>query len=109
MPLIAAVADARVGLCVVDVYPLGPVHEYVAPVDGVDPPVNVNVAPSHIGLLLVAVATGIAFTVTATVDAVLVQPFTVTVKLYVPLAAVVAAVIVGFCNVLVNPFGPLHE
>lgn len=67
VPLIAVVALDRVGSSTEAVYPLGPVHEYVAPVvvDGV---LNkFKVPPSHIGLLLVAVIVGTAFTVTFTV------------------------------------------
>ena len=59
-----ALADT-VGLCNADVKPFGPVHEYVVIAAG--PPVRVNVVPAHTGPLLVAVATGKAFTVTAVV------------------------------------------
>ena len=62
----AAVALAdTVGLRNADVKPLGPVHEYVVIAAG--PPVRVNVVPMHTGPLLLAVATGRAFTVTAVV------------------------------------------
>ena len=51
---------------------------------------------------------GRGFTVTLTVD-VLVQPLLpVTVTVYVPLAAVVAAVMVGLRIAEVKPFGPVH-
>ena len=59
-----ALADT-VGLCNADVKPFGPVHEYVVITAG--PPVRFNVVPAHTGPLLVAVATGKAFTVTAVV------------------------------------------
>ena len=55
-----------------------------------------------------AVAVGKVFTVTAVLD-VLVQPFAVTVTVYVPLIVVVAFVRMGFCNADVYPPGPLHE
>ena len=38
-----------------------------------------------------------------------VQPPTVTVTLYVPLAAVVALVMLGFCRLEMKPFGPVQE
>jgi len=53
-------------------------------------------------------AAGIALTVTLTVPAGLAQPLTVAITLYKPVAAVVALAIVGFCNVDVNPFGPVQ-
>ena len=53
-------------------------------------------------------AAGIALTVTLTVPAELAQPLTVAITLYNPVAAVVALAIVGFCNVDVNPFGPVQ-
>jgi hypothetical protein len=37
-----------------------------------------------------------------------VHPLTVTVTLYVPLMAIVAFAIVGFCKVELNPFGPVQ-
>lgn len=52
---------------------------------------------------------GIAFTVTTVVATGLLQPFTVTVTEYVPVAAVVAFTILGFCEVDRNRFGPVHE
>ncbi len=48
---------------------------------------------------------GASFVVT-TVEPVDEQPFKVAVKEYVPAAAVVTLLIVGFCEVEVNPFGP---
>jgi hypothetical protein len=47
-------------------------------------------------------------TVTSTVPAVLVQPFTVAVTEYVPDAAVVALVIEGFCEDEVKLLGPVQ-
>ena len=38
-----------------------------------------------------------------------IQDTMVTVKEYVPVANVVALVMVGFCKVLVKPFGPVHD
>ena len=68
------------------------------------------VFPVHIGELDPAVgATGMGFTVTAVVPAGPVHPFTVAVTEYVPVAAVVAEVMEGFCVALVNPFGPVQE
>ena len=46
---------------------------------------------------------------TAVVPAVPAQPATVAVTLYVPALAIKALTIVGFCNVDVNPFGPVQE
>ena len=51
---------------------------------------------------------GIALTVADVVAALLVHPFTVTVTLYVPVAAVVAFVMLGFCNDDVKLLGPVH-
>ena len=59
-----ALADT-VGLCNADVYPLGPVHEYVVIPTG--PPVRLNVVPIQTGPLLLAVATGTVYTVTVAV------------------------------------------
>ena len=53
-------------------------------------------------------AAGTALTVTVVDPAALTQPFSVTVTEYVPVLAVVAAVIVGFCTEDVNPPGPVH-
>jgi hypothetical protein len=63
----------------------------------------------HTGLFeLTEGADGIGLTITLVEVAILVHPFTVTVKLYDPELATVAFVIVGFCTDEVNPFGPLH-
>ena len=52
---------------------------------------------------------GIAFTVALVVPGALLHPLTVTFIEYVPVAAVVAFVIDGFCNDDVKLFGPVHE
>ena len=58
--------------------------------------------------MLPAVGVGNAFTVTV-VDAVAEHPLAlVTVTVYVPAAAAVTLAIDGFCNVDVNPFGPVQ-
>jgi hypothetical protein len=79
----------------------------VAPV--ISDAVRFKVEPAHTGLLLEAVgAEGFAFTVILTVPAELVQPFTVAVTEYVPVAAVVALVMEGFCEFEVKLFGPVQ-
>ena len=66
--------------------------------------------PVQTGVLLDAVGVaGVALTTTAVVPTAEVQPFVVTVTLYVPLIAVVALAIVGFCRADVKLFGPVHE
>jgi uncharacterized membrane protein YedE/YeeE len=58
--------------------------------------VRFNVEPSQIGVLLDAVgAAGVGFTTTETVAAGLAHPLSIT-TVYVPVAAVVGAAIVGF-------------
>ena len=65
------------------------------------------VLPAQTGVLLLAVGVaGIVFTTTVVVPAKLVQPFCVTVTLYVPAIAVVELGRVGFCVELVNVLGP---
>lgn len=72
--------------------------------------VSVSVLPAQIGLLLEGVGVaGIGLTVTTVVPAALVHPPTVTVTEYVPVAAVVAPAIDGFCTEEVKPFGPVQE
>ena len=72
--------------------------------------VRFKVEPAHNGPLLAAVGVdGVEFTVTAVVEAELVQPATVTVSEYVPAIAAVALVRVGSSNADVNPPGPVHE
>ena len=58
--------------------------------------------------MLPAVAVGCALMVTFTV-AVAEQVPLLTVTVYVPDAAAVIFAIEGFCEVDVNPFGPVHE
>ena len=65
--------------------------------------------PAHTGELLPAVAVGCALMVTFTV-AVDEQPVPLlTVTVYIPDAAAVTFAIDGFCEVDVNPFGPVQE
>ena len=54
------------------------------------------------------VITGTAFTTTLTELDAEVQPFCVIVKLYVPVATVVAALIVGLALILVKLLGPVQ-
>ena len=74
VPLAAVVAAAMLGVALVEVNPFGPDQLYVPP------PVAVKfkAEPTHIGLLLLAVATGKALIVTV-VEVVAVQPLEVTV------------------------------
>ena len=96
------------GFCVADEKLFGPLHEYVAPATLLA--VRFKVDPAQIGELLDAVgAAGVGFTVTTVVATELVQPATVAVTEYVPLAATVAAAIVGFCVADEKLLGPLHE
>jgi len=107
VPSAATVTPGIEGFCDADEKLLGPVHEYVAPATVLA--VKLSVEPSQIGLLLLAVgAVGIGLTVTAVVPAALVQPLTVTVTEYVPLAAVVAPEIEGFWVDEEKVFGPVH-
>ena len=70
---------------------------------------RVNVEPAQIGLLLVGVgAEGAGLTTTLTVPTPLAQVPTVTVKEYVPAAAIVALGIDGFCKADMNPLGPVQ-
>ena len=101
------VALGIVGFCTFEVKPFGPVHEYVAPATVVA--VSEIVPPSQYGPPLFAVGVlGIGLTVTVVVPAFDVHPFTVAVTEYVPLAAVVAPEMVGFCTFEVKPLGPVH-
>jgi hypothetical protein len=108
VPAAASTTLFITGFCVVEVNPFGPLQEYVAP--GIVSTISCSESPAHTGLLLDA--TGVAgeeFTVTLTVPALLVHPFTVTVSEYVPVSADVTFVIEGFCEEEVNAFGPVHE
>ena len=78
----------------------------VSPAPGVA--VMVTVPVPHRALGPAIGATGNAFTVAVVVPAALVQPFTVTVTEYVPVAAVVAAGMEGFCKADEKLFGPVH-
>ena len=91
--------------CVVDVQPLGPVHAYEALVTA--PVFIVKASPAHGAFTVTVGVAGIAFITTVVVD-VAVHPFIVTVKVYVPLAAVVGLAIIGFCEDELKPFGPVH-
>jgi hypothetical protein len=72
--------------------------------------VKFSVEPAQIGELLEAVGVaGIGLTVTAVVAAALLHPETVTVTEYVPLAAMVAAAMEGFCVDEEKLFGPVQE
>ena len=67
------------------------------------------VPPAQYGPVFDAVrVAGVALTVTLVVPAAELQVPTVTMTEYVPLAAVVALAMVGFCSDDVNEFGPLH-
>ena len=67
------------------------------------------VAPTQTGELLPAVgAIGVGFTTTVVVATGLVQPPTVTVKLYVPPIAAVAEAIIGSSRAEENAFGPVQ-
>ena len=70
---------------------------------------SVKVLPEHIGPLLLAVGVaGIGLTVAEVEPAADVQPLDVTVRLYVPVAAVVAFDIVGFCKEELKLLGPVQ-
>lgn len=74
---------------------------------------NVTEDPAHDGfdpdvIAMVTDGVTVAFTTTATVPAALVQPLSVTVTEYVPVAAVVAFEILEFLVLEVNPFGPVQ-
>jgi hypothetical protein len=97
-----------VGFCVAEEKLFGPVQLYVAP--AIVLAVKLSVLPAQIGELLAAVgAPGMGFTVTATVPAGPVHPATVAVTEYVPVAAVVAEAMLGFCVAEVKLLGPVQE
>jgi len=80
----------------------------MVPGDDVDDVSN-KVLSLHNGPLLLALGVaGVACTTTFTVPAGETQPFSVAVTLYVPPPAMVTPEILGFCMLLVNPFGPVH-
>jgi hypothetical protein len=67
------------------------------------------VEPAHIGELLPAIGVvGGAFTTTPTIAVELVHPETVTLTLYIPVAAAVAPAIEGFCITDAKLFGPVQ-
>ena len=83
-----------------DQVPVIPLFDVVGNIPGV--------TPEQYGPNCVKVGVTLVLTVTVTDPATLVQPLTVAVTLYCPAAAVVTFTIVGFCNVDVNPFGPVQ-
>ena len=106
-PAMVEVAPVMVGLCRLDVNPLGPVQEYELIPPG--PPVSWMVWPTQYGPPLEAVAVGAAFTTTM-VEAEFAQPLElVAVSVYEPAFVVAAFEIVGFWRLDVNPLGPVQE
>ena len=107
VPLFAVVALAIVGFCSVEVNEFGPVQAYVAPATvGV---LSAIVAPAQYGPVFDAVGVaGVGLTTTFVVPAAELQLPTVTMTEYVPLFAVVALEIVGFCSDEVKLFGPVQ-
>ena len=88
--------------------PLGAAYQSITePAAVVAPSVTVPVPQRDAGV--VVSTDGTAFTVAVVVPAALVQPLTVTVTEYVPVAAVVAAGMEGFCREELKLFGPVHE
>lgn len=108
VPDIAAVAFARVGFCTEEANAEGPVQLYVAP--GTAAVLRLIVLPVQTGELLEGEGVaGVVFTTTAVVPTALVQPFVVTVTLYVPAANVFTDASEGFCKEEEKLFGPVHE
>ena len=69
-----------------------------------------KVVPVHTGELLDATGVlGVAFTAANVVLSTLVHPLTVTLTVYVPVAAIVAAAMDGFCAEDEKLLGPVHE
>ena len=83
------------------------VHVNVAPSGVLANVLAAMMAPAQTAMLGSAVITGTGFTVTIVV-AVQITPPLVTVTVYIPLIAVVAVGRLGFCNVEVNPPGPVQ-
>jgi hypothetical protein len=104
VPLAAVVTDVMLGFCKDDVNPFGPVQLQVTPLLQV----KLRVVPAQTGELLDRPGISAELTVTEVV-AVAVQLLSVTVTVYTPCMAVVAAPTDGFCEVDVNALGPLHE
>ncbi len=71
--------------------------------------IKIRSAPAQRGPLLPGIgADGIVLTVTKVVPAIPGQPFTVAITEYMPVAAVVTLVIVGFCKKEEKLFGPVQ-
>ena len=107
VPVAAVVALGTVGSCALEANPLGPVHAYVASATVEANKLKVEPGQTTPPLLAVG-AEGMALTVAAVVPAAEVQPLTVAVTLYVPVAAVVALGIVGYWAPELNPSGPVQ-
>ena len=106
VPASAVVTLLIVLFCEEELYPFGPVQEYVAP--AVAETVSDKFEPTQSGLLLFGFGVaGVVFTTTVTVAGALEQPL-LTTTVYVPAAAVVTFGIAGFCCVELNEFGPVH-
>jgi hypothetical protein len=107
VPASLVVALGITGFCNVLTNEFGPVQFHETPLFTV----RFILSPLHIGLLLPAVAWGLACTVIVTESMALHILLSVTVIIYVPASLVVALGITGFCNVLTNEFGPVqfHE
>jgi hypothetical protein len=107
VPLADVVVAPIVGFCTEEVKLFGPDQSYESAPFG--KAVRLSVCPAQIVELLAAVgAAGIGLIVTVVIPAGLVQPFTVCVREYVPLARTVTPAMVGFCKVDVNAFGPVQ-
>lgn len=109
-PLIAKVALVRVMLLepiVTAVKPSGPLQLYVAPAIAAATVETVKDCPSQSAATAFNVGVpGTAFKTTVVVACADVQPFCVTVTLYVP---AIALAITGFCTIELKPPGPLHK
>ena len=67
-----------------------------------------KVVPTHLGESELGLGTGIVPMVTEVVPHDERPPEFVTIKVYTPFASVVTLLMLGFCILLVNVFGPLH-
>jgi hypothetical protein len=104
-PASAAVAFATIGFCCAEAKLFGPLQAYVAPATvGV---ASAIVSFTQYGPPLLAGAAPLPSTTTV-VPAAEAQPLTVTVTAYVPKSAAAAFARVGFCDVEVKLFGPVH-
>jgi hypothetical protein len=96
-----------VGFCVEELNPLGPLHEYDAPLIALAE--SASALPTHKGPLFDATGASGSGLTTAFVDEdELVQPFTVAVTLYIPLLATPTLLRTGFCCDDIKPFGPVQ-